>query len=114
MHAYRDQYATVFKGGQDVVLIAISGDSAEDLQSWAADDDFPFLMASDPESQVAIDYGVGVRDNGMVQSRAVIVIAPDGKVAWHTRTFREVDPQAYEDLAAAVDRVTPAGGGEGL
>ncbi|UCG89333.1 MAG: redoxin domain-containing protein, partial [Gemmatimonadota bacterium] len=56
MHAYRDQYATVFKGGQDVVLIAISADSPEDLQSWAADDDFPFLLASDRASQVAVDY----------------------------------------------------------
>jgi peroxiredoxin len=113
MHAYRDQYATVFKDGQDVVLIAISSDSPEDLQSWAADDDFQFLMGSDPGSQVAIDYGVGARDNGMPQSRAVIVIAPDGRVAWHTRSFREVDPQAYEELGSAIDRVTPARTDEG-
>jgi peroxiredoxin len=107
MHAYRDQYATVFNGGKDVVLIGISADSPEELQSWAADDDFPFLMASDAGSQTAVDYGVGARDNGMVGSRAVVVIDPDGKVAWHTPAFQQLDPTAYEDLAQAIRRVTP-------
>jgi len=107
MHAYRDQYATVFKGGQNVILVGISSDSPEELQSWAADDDFPFLMASDPGSQVAADFGVGARDNGMVGSRAVVVIGPDGKVAWHTAQFRQVDPVAYDELAEAITSVTP-------
>ncbi len=107
MHAYRDQYATVFKDGKNVVLIGISNDSIEELQSWAADDDFPFHMASDPTGSVARDYGVGARDNGMVGSRAVVVIDPDGKVAWHTAQFRQVDPAAYDELAEAIASVTP-------
>ncbi len=107
MHAYRDQYATVFKGGKNVILIGISSDTPEELAAWAADDDFPFLMASDPGSQTAVDYGVGARENGMVGSRAVIVIDPDGKVAWTTPAFQQIDPGAYEELAQAVDRVTP-------
>ena len=57
MHAYRDQYAQLFNLGQDVVLIAISTNSAEDLASWAHDDDFPFLMASDGDLQAADKYG---------------------------------------------------------
>ena len=113
MHAYRDQYATVFKGGKDVILIGISADSPEDLQSWAADDDFPFLMASDPGSQTAVEFGVGARENGMVGSRAVIVIDPEGKIAWGVTRFMELDPTAYEELAAAVDRATPVAEGEG-
>ena len=107
MHAYRDQYATVFKNGENVVLIAISNDSIEELQSWAADDDFPFHVASDPTGSVAKAFGVGARDNGMVQSRSVVVIDPNGKVAWHTRQFRQVDPAAYDELAAAIAEVTP-------
>jgi peroxiredoxin len=107
MHAYRDQYATVFKGGKNVVLIGISADSPDELQSWAADDDFPFLFASDPGSQTAVAYGVGARENGMVGSRAVIVIDPEGKVAWSTPSFQQLDPTAYEELAEAVDQVTP-------
>jgi peroxiredoxin len=113
MHAYRDQYATVFQGGQNVILIGISSDSPEELQSWAADDDFPFLMASDPGSTVAVDYGVGARENGMVQSRSVVVVDSDGKIAWHTRQFRQVDPAAYEELAAAIASVTPEADEEG-
>jgi peroxiredoxin len=107
MHAYRDQYATVFQGGKNVILIGISADSPEELHSWAADDDFPFLMATDAGSKVAVEYGIGARDNGMVQSRAVVVVDPEGKVAWHTRSFQQVDPQAYEELAQAISRVTP-------
>ena len=47
MHAYRDQYAQLFQDGQDVVLIGISTDSVDALQSWAEDDQFQFLFASD-------------------------------------------------------------------
>jgi len=42
-----------------------------------------------------------------VGSRAVIVIDPEGKVAWSTPSFQQLDPTAYDDLAEAVDRVTP-------
>jgi peroxiredoxin len=108
MHAYRDQYAKLFRGGRGVVLIAISSDPAEALQSWAEDDEFPFLMASDPGFQVASTYGVPLSDNNMIRTRPVIVVDPEGKVAWTAAPFREIDPQAYEELGAAIDRVAPA------
>ena len=57
MHAYRDQYAKLFHGGRNVVLVAISADSPEELASWAHDDEFPFLMASDTGSAVSKQYG---------------------------------------------------------
>src|SRR5690606_37213976 len=57
MHAYRDQYARIFKDGQDVVLIAISADPIEELAAWARDDQFQFLMASDEGTEVAWQYG---------------------------------------------------------
>jgi len=34
MNAYRDQYATLFHGGKDIVLLAISADPADTLASW--------------------------------------------------------------------------------
>jgi thioredoxin-dependent peroxiredoxin len=37
MNAYRDQYATLFKDGRGVVLIAISADPDTALASWARD-----------------------------------------------------------------------------
>ena len=107
MEAYRDQYASLFNDGRDVVLVGISGDSLEDLQSWAADADFQFLFGSDPGSSIYAAFGGDPRDNGMVGSRAVIVVGPDGRVAHVIPRFNQVDPTAYAELEAAIDRVTP-------
>ena len=42
-----------------------------------------------------------------MDSRAVIVVGPDGRVAGVIPQFRQVDPQAYEELGAMIDKVTP-------
>lgn len=102
MHAYRDQYAELFRDGQDVVLIAMSMDSAEDLYSWAKDDQFQFLMGSDQSGAVAEAYGAS---RGRIANRYLFVIAPDGKVAETMIPFAEVDPTSYEALAEAIDAV---------
>ena len=109
MTAYRDQYASLFKNGQNVVLMGISNDSPEDLASWARDADFQFLFASDAANDGATytAFGGGLRDSGSVDSRAVIVVAPDGRIAGHIESFNQNDPMAYEELGAIVDRVTP-------
>ena len=109
MTAYRDQYASLFHGGRNVVLIGISNDSPEELRSWAYDEDFPFLFASDAENHGATytKFGGSLRDSGTVDSRAVIVIGPDGRVAGVIPQFRQVDPQAYTELGAMIDKVTP-------
>ena len=107
MTAYRDQYASLFNNGQDVVLIGISTDSPEELQSWAHDADFQFLFGSDPTSAGYSAFGGNPRDNGMVGSRAVIVVDAEGKIAGVIPTFLQMDPTAYEELGAIIDRVTP-------
>jgi peroxiredoxin Q/BCP len=107
MEAYRDQYASVFKSGRGVTILAISNDSPEALASWAADADFPVLFGSDPDGNAAEAFGVGTRANGMVGSRAVVVVDPEGRVSFATSRFREIDPTAYEELAAAVAEVAP-------
>jgi len=109
MTAYRDQYASLFHDGRNVVLIGISNDSPEELQSWLKDADFPFLFASnaaDPGSTYE-KYGGGLRESGSVDSRTVIVVGPDGRVAGVIPQFRQVDPQAYTELGAMIDEVTP-------
>jgi len=109
MTAYRDQYASLFNGGQNVVLMGISNDSPEELGSWLRDADFPFLFASDADNDGATyaAFGGGLRDNNMVDARSVIVVGPDGTIAGVIPQFRQVDPQAYEELAEIIDRVTP-------
>jgi len=109
MEAYRDQYASLFNEGRNVVLIGISNDPVEGLASWLKDADFPFLFASDADNDGATytAFGGGLRGNNMVDSRAVIVIGPDGKIAATIKSFNQNDPMAYESLAEVIDRVTP-------
>jgi len=102
MHAYRDQYAELFHSGQDVVLIAMSMDSAEDLYSWAKDDQFQFLMASDMGGSVATKYGAS---RGPIANRYLFVIGPDGRIAHSMIPFAEVDPTSYEALGAAIESI---------
>ena len=109
MTAYRDQYASVFRGGRDVVVIGISNDSPEELGSWARDEDFPFLFASDGANDGATyaAFGGGLRGNNSVDSRSVIVVGPDGRIAGVIPQFRQVDPAAYDELQEMIDSVTP-------
>jgi peroxiredoxin len=113
MQAYRDQYASLFHDGQNVVLLGISNDSPEELASWAKDDDFQFLFGSDPQGSAYAAFGGDPREGGMVGSRAVIVVDPEGRIAEVIPRFNQVDPAAYAQLKEVVDRVTPEAG-EGL
>ncbi len=108
MHAYRDQYATLFHDGRNIVLIAISVDSAGALASWAHDDEFPFLMVSDTGGAIGKRYGARL-ERYNVDSRALFVIDPGGRIAWRTPDFKEIDPTAYTELAGVLNRVAGAG-----
>ena len=110
MHAYRDQYAQIFNSGQDVVLVAISTDPVDALASWAKDDQFQFLMASDDGAKVGTLYGaVSSRPN--TTNRNLFVVGPDGRIAYRAVPFREVDPAAYVELGEAVKKLIPADSG---
>lgn len=109
MEAYRDQYASLFNEGRNVVVMGISNDPVDELASWLHDADFPFLFASDAANDGATftAFGGGLRDNNMVDSRSVIVVGPDGRIAHVIPQFNQVDPASYAELAEVVDRVTP-------
>lgn len=107
MHAYRDQYAQLFRTGKDVVLIAISADPDTALASWARDDQFPFLMASDSGTAVGRLYGA-LASRPSMTNRNLFVVGPDGTIAYRAVPFREVDPTAYTELGEAIARLVPA------
>lgn len=107
MKSYRAQYAKLFHDGRHVMLIAISNDPADTLAAWAHDEDFNWVFASDTGSAVAKQYGAFLAQYN-VDNRHLYVIGPDGKVAYKQVPFREIDPTAYTELAAAIDRVAPA------
>ncbi len=106
MHAYRDQYAQLFNDGQDVILIAISADPVQELYEWARDDQFQFLMASDPDAKIGETYGALASRPGMT-NRNLYVVGPDGKIAFRAVPFREIDPTAYTELGEAIDVLAP-------
>jgi len=103
MNAYRDQYATLFKDGRGVVLIAISADPDTALASWARDSEYPFLFASDSATAVGRRYGALAGKPGLT-NRNLFVVGPDGRITYRATPFREIDPSAYKALAAAIAR----------
>jgi peroxiredoxin Q/BCP len=109
MEAYRDQYASLFRGGREVVLLAVSTDGAEDQAAWAGDADFPFLFAADPGATVGQLYGAYRQrsDGSFTDNRTLFVIDPEGRIAWRAVPFREVDPTAYEELGMAIAEASP-------
>jgi peroxiredoxin Q/BCP len=108
MHAYRDQYAQLFRNGRDIVLLAISTDTAEDLASWARDDQFPFLFGSDAGAVLGKQYGAFIdRPAGPLDNRTLFVVDPEGRIAYLAAPFREIDPMAYEELGEALERIVP-------
>jgi peroxiredoxin len=103
MDAYRDQYAQIFNGGKDVVLLAVSTDSVGALAAWAHDAGYPFRFASDSGGVVGRKYGA-FNEKYQLDNRTLFVIDPDGLITWRAAPFREVDPTAYTELAAQVQR----------
>ena len=106
MEAYRDQYATLFNNGRKVTVIGISVDSDSALASWARDADFPLVFASDPGGKAGTEYGAY---NAQTQSdnRSLYVIGPDGKIVYKAQPFRQMAEEAYTELGAAIDKVSP-------
>jgi thioredoxin-dependent peroxiredoxin len=101
MDAYRDQYATLFKNGRGVVLVAISADADTALASWARDSEYPFLFASDSGTAVARRYGALASSPGLT-NRNLFVVGPDGRITYRATPFREIDPSAYKELGKAL------------
>jgi peroxiredoxin len=106
MEAYRDQYATLFNNGRSVAVIGISVDADTTLASWAREEDFPIVFATDPGSSVGKAYGAYDAKNN-VDNRSLFVIRPDGRVAYVTKPFKVLTPSAYTELAAIVDSLAP-------
>jgi peroxiredoxin len=102
MNAYRDQYATIFNGGNKVTLLAVSVDADTTLAAWAKEADYPFLFLSDKGGVVGRLYGAWT---GRVDNRSLFVIGPDGRIQHSQTPFREIDPTAYRELEAAIDRI---------
>ncbi len=107
MEAYRDQYATLFNNGRDVVVLGISQDADTTLISWFSELQTPIMVMSDRETkQVSTTYQA-LNAAGTANARHLYVIDKEGKVAYKALPFRVTVQDAYDELAAAVDRTSP-------
>ena len=106
MEAYRDQYATLFNNGRRVTVIGVSVDPDTALYSWARDEQFPMLFASDPGGEIGRRYGAWDAKNNL-DDRSLFVIGPDGRITHIMQPFKQLSPQAYAELDAAVDALAP-------
>lgn len=107
MEAYRDRYASLFRGGHDVTLIAVSTDDPKTLAAWGADEKFPFTLASDADGTAGTRYGT-FDPAAKLDERTLFVIGPDGRITYRARPFRELVESAYTDLGAAVSATSGA------
>jgi len=105
MHAYRDQYATMFKDGRGVVVIGISVDADTTLNAWMREEEFPFVFASDSNGAVGRAYGSYSAKDKM-DVRYLFVVDSAGKISHVMSPFHVLDPANYTELKAAVDSVT--------
>ena len=108
MEAYRDQYATIFKNGNGVKVLAISADAVDVQQSWAAEKNFPVTFVSDVAAVTGGLYDVKFPAVNLLR-RVVFVIGPDGRIAHIMRPFRELSADAYVELGAAVKKASGGG-----
>lgn len=95
---------------RDAVIVGISLDDVESHQEFAEKHSLPFTLLSDPEGDVAEQYGV-ITNLGITKfaKRQSFLIGPDGTIARH---YEKVDPEAHsgeilEDLIALQGK--PAG-----
>ena len=106
MEAYRDQYATLFNNGRNVVVVGVSVDADTTLAAWARDAEFPMVFGSDVDGRVGQLYGAYNAQN-KVDNRSLYVIAPDGKIAYKVQPFRVMAADAYTELGAVIDKLSP-------
>ncbi len=109
MEAYREQYGTLFNGGKGVRVFAVSVDADTMLASWAQEREYPITFLSDVGGAVSREYGVLLtRGDAMFSHRTLYVIDRNGVIAEVISPFRETDPTAYTELAAAVTAAAEA------
>jgi len=103
MQAYRDQYAKLFAGGKNVVVLAMSVDPDTTLADWANEQSFPMLFASDSGGAIGRRYGI-YNDKYKLDTRVVFVIDPQGKITYRAMPFQELVGSAYTELGDAVHK----------
>ncbi len=101
MQTYRDQYATLFNGGEGVTVLSVSTDPVDTIAAWAKDENFPMTFISDREATLGAAYDVKYPAVNVLR-RVLFVIGKDGRIAHVMRPFAELSQDSYVELGDAV------------
>lgn len=101
MESYRDRYATLYRGGRKVVVLAVSTDADTTLAAWARELETPILFGSDSAQSVAALYDAAFAGR-KVNARHLYVIDPQGRIVHRQVPFNELAEVSYEQLGAAI------------
>ncbi len=89
-----------------MAVISISVDPDTTLASWAREESFPMLFASDVDGKVGALYDTFDATRKQ-DTRTLFVVDPSGRIAYVARPFRVLAQAAYTDLAAVIDKLEP-------
>ena len=106
MEAYRDQYATLFNNGRGVVVLGLSMDPDTTLVSWFREIETPIMVMGETDGKVSRMYQA-INAGGTANQRHLYVIDKTGKVAYKALPFRWSVEDAYTELAAVIDKLSP-------
>lgn len=108
MTTFRDQWASLFNGGNGIHVIAISMDADTTQANWAKQASLPMTFASDAKGDAGKAYGAYPWREGM-ENRLLFVVGPDGRISYTAKPFKPLSADAYTELGAAVKKTS---GGE--
>ena len=109
MEAYRDQYATLFNNGRNVVVLGISVDPDTTLVNWFRELDTPLMVMSDADASASRTYQA-YNETSRTNARHLYVLDRNGRITYKTTPFRVMAQDAYTELEAEIDKLAPPPG----
>ena len=84
----------------NAVVLGVSLDTVANHKAWCAKDTFSFKLLADPDHKVVDEYGVPVRNLGIVKiaNRDTFLISPEGKIV---KVWTNVSPDHHSEEVLA-------------
>lgn len=84
----------------NAVVLGVSLDTVANHKAWCAKDTFSFKLLADPDHKVVDEYGVPVKNFGVVKvaNRDTFLISPDGKIV---KVWTNVSPEHHSEEVLA-------------
>jgi alkyl hydroperoxide reductase subunit AhpC len=107
MEAYRDQYATLFNNGRGVTVIGVSVDPDTTLINWFREIETPIMVIGDSKDATVSKLYQAYNPERKTNARHLYVIDRTGRVTYKALPFRVMAGDAYTELEAEIDKLSP-------